>query len=198
VVEKGETGYYLDYERPKSIGKVGDFYGVIPNIIRAYAWIMSNGPEGLLETSEVAVINNNYLVKKLAEIRGVTLPWQDAHPFRLQESRFSLEEMQAETGIGIAEFNRRIIDFGIQRCFTSHEPWVFPEPFTPEPPETISLEDLDRFVEIISLVSEEAYSNPEIVKTAPHNCSISKVDLGPATDPSRWAMTWRAYLKKHR
>lgn len=198
VVERNDSGYYLDFDRPNSIGKIGNFYGVIPNILRAYAWIMSNGSEGLLETSEVAVINNNYLMKKLMKIRGITLPWYEAHPFRLQESRLSLETMEKETGIGIADFNRRIVDYGIQRCFTSHEPWVFPEPFTPEPPETSSIEDLDHFVEILAKVSDEAYNSPEIVKTAPHNCSISKVDLGPATDSTKWAMTWRAYLKKHR
>jgi len=198
VVEKNDTDYFLDYDRPKSIGKISNFYGVIPNILRAYAWIMSNGYQGLMETSEVAVINNNYLIKKLMKIKGITLPWYEAHPFRLQESRFSLEKMEEETGIGVADFNRRIVDFGIQRCFTSHEPWVFPEPFTPEPPETNSIEDLDLFAEILARVSDEAYNNPQIVKTAPHNCSVSKVNFEPATDSTKWAMTWRAYLKKHR
>ncbi len=198
VVEKNSSGYYLDYNRPKSIGKIGSFYGVIPNILRAYAWIMSNGPDGLLETSEVAVINNNYLLKKLMKIKGITIPWYEAHPFRLQETRFSLEEMEKDTGVGLDDFNRRIVDFGVQRCFTSHEPWVFPAPFTPEPPESSSMEDLDYFAEIIARISDEAYSNPQIVKTAPHNTSVSKVDLNPASDPSKWAMTWRAYLKKHR
>ena len=198
MVERDGTKYYLNYDLPKSIRKVGSFHGAIPNLLRAYAWIMMMGAEGLLETSEVAVINNNYLIKKLIGVRGVTLPWQSAHPVRMQEARFSLETMKDETGIGIDDFNRRIVDFGIQKCFTSHEPWVFPEPFTPEPPESTSKEDLDRFAEVVARISEEAYSNPEIVRDAPHNCSISKVDLGPSRDPERWAMTWRAYLRKRR
>ena len=106
--------------------------------------------------------------------------------------------MKEDTGIGIDEVNRRIVDYGIQRCFTSHEPWIIPEPFTPEPTESNSKEDIDKFVEVFQRISDEAYSNPEILKNAPHNCSIAKVDSTPSRDPKKWALTWRAYLKKHR
>jgi glycine dehydrogenase subunit 2 len=188
--------YTLDYDRPHTIGKIGEFYGVIPNIVRAYGWIMSMGTEGLLEASEVAVINNNYLIKKLLEVRGVSLPWHKAHPLRLQEGRFSLEKMREETGIGIDDVNRRIIDYGLQDMETSHEPWIIPEPFTPEPPETTSKEDLDRFAQVLHAISREAYTNPEIIKTAPRNGAISKIDRTPSSDPKKWAMTWRAYLRK--
>jgi glycine dehydrogenase subunit 2 len=198
VLEFDGNKYYLDYNRPNSIGKVAEFYGVVPNIVRAYAWIMSMGAEGLKEASEVAVVNTNYLVKKLLEVRGVTLPWGKHHPFRMQEARFSLEKMKNDTGIGIDDVNHRIVDFGVQRCFTSHEPWIVPEPFTPEPPESISKEDLDRFVQIFHRISREAYENPEVVKKAPHNAAIAKIDPTPSTDPEKWAMTWRAYLKKHK
>jgi len=196
VVEFDGEKYYFDYDRPHSIGKVGGFYGVTPNILKAYAWIITMGAEGLEETSEVAVINNNYLLKKLLEVRGVSLPWGKSHPFRLQEARFSLQKLKEETGIGIADVNHRIVDFGLQDMETSHEPWIIPEPFTPEPPETTPKEDLDRLAEVLHRISEEAYTNPEIVKTAPHNASISKIDRAPSSDPKKWAMTWRAYLKK--
>ncbi len=198
IVEFDGNKYYLDFNRPHSIGKIAEFYGVIPNVLKAYAWIMSMGAEGLKETSEVAVINNNYLVKKLMEVRGVSLPWGKRHPFRMQEARLSLEKLKEDTGIGIEDVNRRIVDFGVQRCFTSHEPWIIPEPFTPEPPETTPKEDIDRFAEIFHQISHEAYTNPEIVKTAPHNCAISKIDATPSSNPKKWAMTWRAYLKKHK
>jgi len=72
VVEYDGTKYYLDYNRPNTIGKTASFYGVIPNVVRAYAWIMSMGADGLMETSEVAIMNNNYLIQKLlksAELR---------------------------------------------------------------------------------------------------------------------------------
>jgi len=196
IVKFDGQKYYLDYDRPRTIGKVGEFYGVIPNILRAYAWIMTMGAEGLQEVSEVAVLNNNYLVKKLLEVKGVSLPWYKAHPIRLQEARFSLQRMKEETGVGIADVNRRIIDYGLQDMETSHEPWIIPEPFTPEPPETTSKEDLDRIAQVMHEISQEAYTNPDIVKTAPHNAAVSRIDSTPSSDPTRWAMTWRAYLKK--
>ena len=185
------------YDRPHTIGKTAGFYGVIPNIVRAYAWIMSMGADGLMETSEVAVMNNNYLIQKLLKIRGVSLPWSESHPRRLQEARFSLQKMKEETGIGVDGLNRRIVDFGIQRCFPAHEPPIVPEPFTPEPPESNSKEDIDKFAWAIQRISDEAYSNPQIVQEAPHNCAIAKVDYSPSKDPKKWALTWRAYLKKH-
>jgi glycine dehydrogenase subunit 2 len=196
VVAFNEGKYYLDYGKPHSIGKVSEFYGVPQNVLKAYAWILSVGAEGLRETSEVAILNNNYLIQKLRAIRGITLPWGRHQPFRMQESRFSLETLREDTGIGISDVNRRVVDFGIQRCFTSHEPWIISEPFTPEPPETIPKEDLDRFAQIFQQISNEAYTNPELVSQAPHSCAIAKVDPAPARDPQKWAMTWRAYLKK--
>jgi glycine dehydrogenase subunit 2 len=197
TVEFDGKQYHLNYDRPHSIGKVAGFYGVLPNIVRAYAWILSMGAKGLEETSEVAIINNNYLIKKLLEVRGVTLPWVKNHPRRLQEARFSLEKMKQDTGIGIDEVNCRIVDYGIQRCFTSHLPWTTPEPFTPEPTESTPKEDIDKFVEVFIRISDEAYSNPEVLKNAPLNCSIAKVDATPSNDPEKWALTWRAYVKKH-
>jgi len=191
------TKYYLDYDRPDSIGKTASFYGVVSNVVRAYAWIMSMGAEGLKETSEVAVINSNYLLQKLLRIRGVTLAWGESYPRRLQEARYSLEKMKKDTGIGVDGLNRRIVDLGIQKCFTAHEPPIVPEPFTPEPPESSSKEDIDSFAGAIQQISDEAYTNPKIVEDAPHNCSIAKIDLSPSRDPKKWAMTWRAYIKKH-
>lgn len=188
--------YHLDYNRPDTIGKVSGFYGVVPNVVRAYAWILSMGADGIREASEVAVLNNNYLTKKLLAVRGVTLPWNGGGGRRLQETRFSLKRMKDDTGIGIAEVNRRIVDFGLQRCFTSHEPLLIPEPFTPEPTETASRDDLDRFADAFQQMSEEAYSDPEVLKTAPHWATISAIDHGVSTNPKEWALTWRAYLRK--
>jgi glycine dehydrogenase subunit 2 len=197
VISYDGTRYRLEYNRPHSIGKTAGFYGVIPNLVRAYAWIMSMGEEGLRETSEVAVVNNNYLIQKLVKIRGVTLPWSESHPRRLQEARFSLQKMKEETDVGTEALNRRIVDFGVQKCFTAHDPPIVPEPFTPEPPESSSREDIDLFASVIQRISDEAYSTPEIVQSAPHNCAIARVDPCPSRDPTKWALTWRAYLRKY-
>ena len=197
IIQRDPTGFHLSYDRPKSIGKVAEFYGVVPNVVRAYGWVRSMGAEGLLETSAAAVINDNYLIKKLSGIKGVTLPWSDTFPTRLQEARFSLETLKRETGIGIEELNRRLVDYGVQRLFPGHEPWIVPEPFTPEPSESSPKEDLDRFADIMREVCQEAYSDKGVFRDAPHNCSIHRVDSKTATDPGRWALTWRAYRRKH-
>ncbi len=194
----GREGYHLDYDRPKSIGKVAEFYGVVPNVVRAYGWLRSMGPEGLLETSAAATVNNNYLIKKLSRIRGVTLPWSRPHPFRLQEARFSLGKLKEDTGIGIDEVNRRIVDYGVQRLFPGHEPWIVPEPFTPEPSESTTKEEMDRFAEVLQAVCQEAYRNKGVFREAPHNCAIHLVDQTAASDPRKWAFTWRAYVRKRK
>ena len=90
--------YYLDYDRPQSIGKVRPFYGVTPNLLRAYAWIMSLGADGLREVAEIAVLNNNYLLKKVLEIRGASAPYAKGKR-RIEQVRYSWEKLAEETGI---------------------------------------------------------------------------------------------------
>ena len=79
----------------------------------------------------------------------------------------------------------------------SHEPWLVPQPITPEAGEMWSKEDVDYWIAVLQRISDEAYSNPELVKTAPHNQAVRR--LGPASldEPGNWATTWRAYRRKH-
>jgi len=148
----------------------------------------------LREAAEVSMININYLHTKLSGIRGVTRPYNVRR--RLDQARYSLETMKEDTGIGIKEVNRRVIDYGVGTYFTSHHPWIVPEPFTPEPCETYSKADIDYWAAVLSQVSNEAYSDPEMVKTAPHNSTIGRLNEPSLDDPEKWAMTWRAYLRK--
>ncbi|GAI86906.1 unnamed protein product, partial [marine sediment metagenome] len=186
---------HLDYDRPDSIGKVREFFGNIPIVLRAYAWIMSMGAEGLLKAAQISVINNNYLAKLLLTIPGISKPYAEGK-IRLDQIRYSLEKLQEDTGCGTEDVRRRMVDFGLQGYFTSHHPWILPEPFTPEPCETYSKEDCEYWAAVLRQISKEAYSNPEIVKMAPHNSTIHKLNTAPLDDPKKWAMTWRAYLKK--
>lgn len=187
--------YHLDYDRSYSIGKVREFFGNIGAVMRAYAWVMSMGAEGLLETAHVSVINNNYLAKLLLAIPGVVRYYAEGK-FRLEQTRFSWEKLEEDTGCGTEDVQRRMLDFGVQSHNTSHHPWIVPEPFTPEPCETYSKEDCEYWAAVLRQISKEAYTNPEIVKTAPHNSLIHKMNMTPLDDPKKWAMTWRAYLKK--
>jgi glycine dehydrogenase subunit 2 len=194
-VEFDGKKYRLDYDRPHSVGKTRSFLGNIQCALRAYAWMLALGAEGIREVAEVAVINNNYMIKKLSNVRGLSLPYAKGH-HRMQETRFSWEQLKKDTGLGASDLNVRIADFGVANCFLSHHPWVVPEPMTPEPTESISKADLDRFCEIIHQLSHEAYTNPEIIRTAPHNCAVSRIDMSPTEDFKRIALTWNAFLKK--
>ncbi len=194
LVEKAGDGYHLNYDLPDSIGKIGTFYGVVLNVLKAYAWIMSMGERGLREAAEWAVINNNYLVKKLLEVRGVDIAWPERG--KLQEARFHLQQLKEDTGVGAAEVNLRVGDYGIQSFFESHEPIIIPEAVTPEPSETVTKEDLDRFVEVFRRISEEAYTDPDIVLTAPHRSAIHKTNAESLDDPKEAVVTWRAHVRR--
>ncbi|MBI3979793.1 MAG: aminomethyl-transferring glycine dehydrogenase subunit GcvPB [Chloroflexi bacterium] len=189
--------YRLDYDRPDSIGKVRGFYGVPPVILRAYAWVMSLGAAGLKEVAEIAVLNNLYLWQKLSEVAGVSIPWPEAGR-RLAEVRCTWERLKEETGLGTQDLQRRMIDFGVASYFAGHHPWLVPEPCQLEPTETYSKADIDEFVGILRHVADEARTRPNVVRTAPHNSTIHEIDHAPFDDPARWAITWRAYLRKTR
>ena len=186
--------YYLDYNRPKSIGKIRPFYGVTANILRSYAWIMSLGADGLREVAEIAVLNNNYLLKKVLEIRGVSAPYAKGKR-RVEQVRYSWEQLTQETGVHSEEIEIRVTDFGMH-YWTSHHPFVVPEPMTLEPTESYSKADLDEYVAVLNQISAEAYTNPEIIKTAPHNCTVHQTQQEPFDNPDEWAVTWRAYRRK--
>lgn len=194
TVEFDGNKYYLEYNRPKSIGKVRSWYGVIPVILRAYAWVMSLGAEGLREVAEVAVLNNNYLLKRMSEIPGVSIPYVKKK-IRVEQVRYSWEKLAQDTGVHTEDIGRRAADFGILH-WLSHHPWIVSEPCTFEPTESYSKAELDEFIEVFKQIANEAYSNPEIIKTAPHNSTIHKINHVPLDDPSRWAITWRAYCRK--
>ncbi len=187
--------YFLDYDRPQSIGKVRQFYGNAQTVLKAYLWIRSLGAEGLRLVAETAALNNNYLIKKVTEIPGVTLPFGEGAT-RLDQARYSWEQLYQETGVSSEDIARRVVDFGLGNFFTSHEPWIVPQPFTLEPAETPSREDLDFAAQVYAQVAQEARDNPELVRTAPHQSSIEEIDHDALDDPTRWAMTWRAFKRK--
>jgi glycine dehydrogenase subunit 2 len=130
----------------------------------------------------------------MLEIRGVSAPYAKGKR-RIEQVRYSWEELAQETGIRTEELGVRAADFGIH-YWTSHHPFVVPEPVTLEPTESCSQDDLDEYVGVMAHVAEEARTDPELVRTAPHNSTVHTIDHSPLDDPSQWAMTWRAYLKK--
>ncbi len=195
LVDRKDEKFFLNYDLPHSIGKTRAFYGVFPVILKAYAWIMALGAEGLRTVSQTAVLNNNYLMKRILDIRGVTSPFP-AGKRRIEQVRYSLEKMHRETGIGTHDVTARMADFGFH-MWSSHHPFIVPEPCTIEPTESYSKAEIDEYLAGLQQCSDEAYSNPDIVRTAPHNSVVHHIDSSVSDDPERWAITWRAYLKKH-
>ena len=196
VVARAGEAFRLDYDRPHSIGKIRSFYGNLEVILRAYAWIRSMGPDGLRTAAEISVLNNQYLEHLLMQIDGITHPFAEGKP-RFEQIRFSMEELKEQTGLGSHEIQDRMVDFGIQSYWLSHHPYVVPEPFTPEPCESYSKEDIEYWATVIEQSCREARETPEVIRNAPHNQAISRIrDFDQAEDPDRWAITWRAYKKK--
>lgn len=197
VVVKEKDKYRLDYGMKQSAGKVREFFGNVPQVIKAYAWLCAMGGDGIDEASDISVLANNYMDKKLSKIRGLAMSNPDIKRHRLEMTRWSLGPMKTDTGVGTVEVANRMADYGVDPYWMSHEPWVVPEPFTPEAGEMYSKEDLDYWMAVIAKVSEEAYADAELVKSAPHNQPIRQIKGDWLDDPEKWAMTWRAYLRKH-
>lgn len=194
TVEFDGQKYYLDFDRPQSVGKIRPWYGVAQNLLKAYAWIMSLGADGLREVAEIAVLNNNYLLNQVLKIRGASAPYAKGKR-RIEQVRYSWEQLTEETGVHSEEIGQRIVDFGMH-YWTSHHPFIVPEPLTLEPTESYSKTDMDEYVATLRHIAEEAYTNPEVVHTAPHNSTVHQTRHECLDDPDEWAVTWRAYKRK--
>ena len=193
TVEFDGEKYYLDDNRPDSIGKLRKYYGVPAVLVRAYAYIRSLGPDGIKQIAELSILNNNYMLKKLLEIDGQSMPMAEGK-YRLEQARLSWKELTDETGVTTDDICRRIVDYGFQDYFASHHPRIIPEPFTPEPVETYSKDDIDEFVAAFKAIAEEARNDPELVKTAPHKAALgSQIQEEYLTEWEKFATTWRAF-----
>ncbi|PJF08502.1 aminomethyl-transferring glycine dehydrogenase subunit GcvPB [Pseudorhodobacter sp. MZDSW-24AT] len=195
VVKQGER-YVLDEDRPKSCGKIREFWGNVPQVVKAYAWARAMGAEGIQLASDISVVANNYMDHRLSQLPGIARSNPDVTKRRMEMTRWSLAPLHEETGIGTVEIANRMADYGIDPWWMSHEPWIVPQPFTPEAGELWSKEDIDLWIDVLAQIMQEARENPELVRTAPHNQPIAQVKGDAFEDPSKWAMTWRAYLRK--
>ena len=191
--------YVLDYafaNKEFGVGKIRSFYGVAQVVLRAYAWIRSLGGEGLYQVAKTAVLNNNYLFKKMLEIPGIGAYYCDGNNQRVEQARYTMEKVYEETGVSTGDIQRRAMDFGLH-YWTSHHPYYLPEPITLEPTETPSKADIDEYVETMKYIFSECRENPEVVKTAPHRSTVHQIDESGMDDPAKWAVTWKMYLKKY-
>lgn len=193
VVFDGEN-YHLDYDRPHTIGKMRGFYGNVAVLVKAYAYILSLGFEGLREVAEVSVLNANYMAKKLEKIKGLALPYGKDKP-KKHECVFSAKPLKKATGVSASDIAKRLLDYGLHAP-TIYFPPIVDEALMIEPTEAFEKEELDRFVEAVREICKEAYTNPEIVLQAPHNTAVSRLDEAKASHLKTMALSWRMYLKK--
>ena len=197
LVVATDVGYALETPSHQA-GKVREYMGNLHQVVKAYAWARAMGAEGFAEASDMSVILNNYMEKRLLPLRGVTRSHPDQPGWRLEMTRFSLETLFEDTGVSAVDVQNRMTDFGIDAFWLSHEPWIVPQPFTPEAGEMWSREDIDRWIDVLAHVLEEAYRDPEIARGAPYNQVIGKLSADELDDPAVWATTWAAWQRKHR
>jgi glycine dehydrogenase subunit 2 len=198
LVHRDGDHYRIEHDAPLSIGRVREFWGNLPQVVKAYAYTRALGAAGIRQAADLSVLANNYMEDRLLAIRGVTKSFPELTAPRLEMTRYSLGTMTEETGVTVLDVQNRMVDFGIDAFWLSHEPWIVPEPFTPEAGELWSKEDIDYWIDVLAAVVAEAYDDPETVRTAPHNQAIHKVDGSGANDPEQWATTWRAHQRKRR
>ncbi|MGL4440985.1 MAG: aminomethyl-transferring glycine dehydrogenase subunit GcvPB [Bosea sp. (in: a-proteobacteria)] len=197
LFDEAKKRYRIDADRKLSVGKVREYLGNLQVVFYAYAWARAMGGDGIAEASDLAVLANNYMEKKLLAIPGVVKSQPQVTMHRLEMTRYGLGPLKEETGIGIVEIGARMTDYGVDSPWLSHEPWVVPEPFTPEPGELWSKEDIDYWIAALAKACDEARTDPDLVRNAPHNAAIHPIKGAQLDDPAYWATTWRAYKKKH-
>lgn len=186
--------FYLDYNRPKAIGKIKMFYGNFCVLVKAYAYLLRMGGEGLKKAAEASVVSSNYLLYKIKKLRGVTLPFAPGTP-RKHEFVVSLSKLYKETGVTARDVAKRLLDYGFHAP-TIYFPLIVEEALMVEPTESESKRELDNFYEALSKIIEEAYADPEKVKSAPHNAAVKRIDEVKASHPKTMTPSWRIYIER--
>ena len=160
-------GYRLDYERPKSIGRVRSFFGNVGVLVRMYCYLLTHGPDGLRRVAENAVLNANYLLARVKHILPAPQGDRCMHEFVA-----SAAQLKAERGVAAMDIAKRLLDYGFHAP-TVYFPLIVKEAVMIEPTETESKATLDAFAEALFRITEEA---PETLHDAPHTTPISRPD----------------------
>lgn len=169
AVLKDGDAFRLDYDRPKSIGKVRGYTGPFGVFVRSYAYIRSYGPR-LREMSETAVLNANYLLARLRDAYDLPFDRLCMHEFVL-----SARSLKREDGISALDVAKRLMDYGFHPP-TVYFPLVVPEALMIEPTETEAKETLDAFADAMIAIAAEAASDPDVIKDAPHDRPVKRLD----------------------
>lgn len=175
--------FFLDTNRPQSVGRVRSFYGNFGMMVRAYTYIRELGAEGLKQVSELAVLNSAYLAARVAELLPLAVPTPSLH-----EAVFTDRELEKRTGIKTLDLAKRLIDYGFHPP-TVYFPLVVRGALMMEPTETETKQTLDEFVEALRSILHEAETDPELVRTAPHLARLGRLDEAQAARKPRLRWT---------
>jgi glycine dehydrogenase subunit 2 len=170
VLAQSENGAkHWNYDRPQSVGRVRAFYGNVGMFIRALAYILANGPDGLRQTTEDAVLNANYIRKNLEDV--YELPYQTAS---MHEVVFS-DKRQAAKGVKTGDIAKRLIDYGFHP-YTVSFPMIVHGAMMIEPTESEPKEELDLLIDALRAIAREVEETPDLVKGAPYSTRVSRLD----------------------
>lgn len=182
TVEFDGEKYYLDYDRPQSIGRMKSFYGNFLVMVKAYAYIRALGPDGLKKVSEDAVLNANYLLRRIVGYYDLPYDRHCKHEFVVNPAK-----IKKETGIHTMDISKRLLDYGVHPP-TNYFPLIVDEALMIEPTETESKDTLDYFADALIAIAKEAYSDPDKLHKAPSTTVVGRLDeAGAARKPNvRW------------
>jgi glycine dehydrogenase subunit 2 len=182
VLCRAQEGFRFDYDRPKSIGKVRSFYGNFGVLVKAYAYILSMGAEGLKRASLVALLNANYI---RARLKGI---YHLPHDRPCMHECVFTDRLQNQFGVTALDIAKRLMDYGFHPP-TIYFPLVVHGALMIEPTETESKETLDQFIAAMAQIAKEAETDPELVRQAPHKTKVSRLDEVLANRKPR--LRWR-------
>jgi glycine dehydrogenase subunit 2 len=183
VVRRDDGSFDLDYDRPKSIGRLRGFQGNYGVFVRSYAYILSLGADGLQEASETAVLNANYLLAKLKENGSAKLLSPAYDRLCMHEFVLSGTPMKKELGLRTLDLAKRLLDHSFHPP-TVYFPLIVDEALLVEPTETETKETLDAFAEAVAEILREGAEDPEIARNAPYQTPVRRLDeAGAAKRP---------------
>lgn len=169
IVRRNDNKFYLDYSSKNSIGRVHSFYGNFAVMLKAYMYIKMLGQSGLKRVAENAVINSNYLMTKLKEYFSVPFDKDIMHEFVASGEKYR------QFGVKTLDIAKRLLDYGVHAP-TIYFPLIVKEALMIEPTETEGKETLDKFIEAVAKIVQEAQSNPDELKKAPTQTPIGRLD----------------------
>ena len=169
VITKPDGTLAFEYDRPQSVGRVRAYYGNFGMFIRALAYIMANGPDGLRQTTEDAVLNANYIRKGLEGTYDLPYATPSMH-----EVVFS-DKLQAKKGVKTMDLAKRLIDYGFHP-YTTAFPLIVAGALMIEPTESEDLQEMDLFIDAMKSIAKEVEEDPEMVLAAPHSTRVRRLD----------------------